>query len=241
MRKKTLFWIVGVIILLTILGSFLPEENNKESISTGSVIENTSEEISEESEDNLFNVTYIVDGDTIEIETGERVRLICIDTPEKGEENYKEAREYLEDLILNKKVKLEKDISEADKYNRLLRYIYLEDGTFVNELVVREGYAKAYLYSPDTTLCSIIQDGENYAKIHKLGIWGDKEEEEEIEDYQKKEIFLGNYDCSSNVYNCDDFSTHEEAQLVFEYCGGIGNDIHRLDGDEDGIACESLS
>jgi len=48
------------------------------------------------------------------------------------------------------------------------------------------------------------------------------------------------YVCSSNTYNCDDFKTHDEAQYVFELCGGVGNDVHWLDGDKDGIACESL-
>lgn len=46
--------------------------------------------------------------------------------------------------------------------------------------------------------------------------------------------------CSYNAYNCSDFTTHAEAQGVFEHCGGINNDIHRLDRDKDGIACESL-
>ncbi len=46
--------------------------------------------------------------------------------------------------------------------------------------------------------------------------------------------------CSYDAYNCSNFITHTEAQAVFEYCGGINNDIHRLDGDNDGIACESL-
>ena len=48
------------------------------------------------------------------------------------------------------------------------------------------------------------------------------------------------YNCSTNTYNCTDFSTHAEAQSVFESCGGTANDIHRLDGDNNGIACESL-
>ena len=46
--------------------------------------------------------------------------------------------------------------------------------------------------------------------------------------------------CSYNAYNCSDFSTHAEAQEVFEYCGGVNNDIHVLDRDKDGVACESL-
>jgi len=48
-------------------------------------------------------------------------------------------------------------------------------------------------------------------------------------------------ECNRNIYNCDDFSTQAEAQKVFEYCGGSANDIHRLDGDGDGVACEGLS
>jgi len=48
------------------------------------------------------------------------------------------------------------------------------------------------------------------------------------------------YNCESDTYNCGDFSTQAEAQEVFEYCGGVGNDIHRLDADGNGLACESL-
>jgi len=48
------------------------------------------------------------------------------------------------------------------------------------------------------------------------------------------------YICSSNVYNCTDFATHAEAQAVYDACGGATNDIHRLDQDKDGVACESL-
>jgi len=48
------------------------------------------------------------------------------------------------------------------------------------------------------------------------------------------------YVCSYNAYNCSNFTTQSQAQAVFEECGGISNDIHYLDGDDDGIACESL-
>ena len=195
-----------------------------------------------------FTVTKVIDGDTIDIDTGERVRLICIDSPEYYENYYEEAKEFLEDLILDKEVKLEKDISEVGKYGRLVRYIYLKDGTFVNEVMVKEGYATAYWYEPDITLCPIIQDAEDYAKEHELGIWEDEEEEpepepeveEESETESEPEEEQEVCDCSSNIYNCDDFSTHAEAQTCFEFCGGVSNDIHRLDGDSDGDACESL-
>ena len=212
-------------------------------------IENKTDKTTPEPQDDYFNVTRVIDGDTIDIETGERVRLICIDTPEYYQDYYNEATEFLEDLILGKEVKLVKDVSEFGKYNRLVRYVYLRDGTFVNELIVKEGYGEVYWYEPDITLCHIIQEAENYAKRNDLGMWEDedddeKDEKEEIEEEpetesEEEQKDLG-YVCDSNFYNCGDFSTHLEAQEVFEYCGGVDNDIHRLDRDKDGIACESL-
>jgi len=181
-------------------------------------------------QEELFLVTYVVDGDTIEIEGGERVRLICIDTPEIGVGGSDEATEYLEALVLGKKVRLEIDISGMDVHDRLLRYVYLEDDTFVNELIVREGLGFAYPYSPDTKHCGIIEDAEEVAKANSLGIWAAELEQED----DSEEI------CGSDIYNCGDFESHDEAQAVFEGCGGVGNDVHRLDRDEDGVACESL-
>ena len=52
--------------------------------------------------------------------------------------------------------------------------------------------------------------------------------------------YTSEYDCSGNIYNCGDFLTHTDAQAAFEVCGGPTTDIHRLDRDNDGIACESL-
>src|SRR3989338_8519092 len=72
-------------------------------------------------------VTNVIDGDTIVISGGERVRLLGIDTPEKGEFFYKEGKARLEELIENKNVTLEKEGDNKDKYGRLLRYIFLND------------------------------------------------------------------------------------------------------------------
>lgn len=185
-----------------------------------------------EEQSDYFTVTYIVDGDTLDVDTGERVRLICINTPERGEYYYSEAKEYLKSLTLNKEVDLIKDISETDRYGRLLRYIYLTDGTFVNELMVRNGYGRAYPYYPDTTLCPQIENAEEIARENHLGIWAEEEEKTPPND--------SGYICSYNAYNCADFSTHAQAQAVFEACGGLSNDVHWLDGDNDGIACENL-
>jgi len=179
----------------------------------------------------LYNVTKVIDGDTFELSNGDRVRIICIDTPERGEEYYSEASDYLEDLILNEEVELVKDVSETDRYGRLLRYVYV-GSTFVNGKLVEKGYARVYRYPPDTKLCDSLEELEDEAKEDELGIWADVEEEPETD--------TGDYICNSDSYNCGDFDTHNEAQAVFEVCGGVGNDVHGLDGDNDGIACESL-
>lgn len=180
-----------------------------------------------------IKVTRVIDGDTIEINTGERVRLICIDTPETYEDYYQEAKDYLTDLILNEEIELVKDKSETDRYNRLLRYIYL-DGDFVNEMIVENGWAVAYPYNPDTTLCPQIEAAEESAKSKGIGIWAEQEEEDDDEPSSSS-----GYICSYNAYNCGDFSTHDEAQAVFEACGS--GDVHKLDRDNDGKACETLS
>ncbi|MCK5123454.1 MAG: excalibur calcium-binding domain-containing protein [Candidatus Pacebacteria bacterium] len=52
--------------------------------------------------------------------------------------------------------------------------------------------------------------------------------------------YSSEYSCSYNTYNCSDFATHKEAQRVYEACGGVNNDVHRLDRDKDGSACETL-
>ena len=57
----------------------------------------------------------------------------------------------------------------------------------------------------------------------------------------EKEITVGTeVNCESNTYNCNDFATQSEAQIVYEECGGVNNDIHQLDRDGNGLACESL-
>jgi len=106
--------------------------------------------------DNSNKVTRVIDGDTFELETGEKVRLICIDTPETGNSGAEEAKEFLESLVLGKSVKLEKDVSETDQYGRLLRYVYVND-IFVNKEIVQKGYGTVFRYGNDTSRCDEIE------------------------------------------------------------------------------------
>ncbi|PIR43383.1 nuclease [candidate division WWE3 bacterium CG10_big_fil_rev_8_21_14_0_10_32_10] len=139
--------------------------------------DNETAETRENSEQDYFIVARVVDGDTIEIEGGQKVRYIGIDTPEtvhpdKGVECYgKEASDKNKTLVENKKIRLEKDVSETDSYGRLLRYIYLEDGTFVNLLLVKEGFARSSTYPPDVKHQETLKSAEQEARASKIGLW----------------------------------------------------------------------
>lgn len=115
-------------------------------------------------------VTRIVDGDTLEINTGQKVRLIGINTPETGECYAAEATNKLSELVLHKEVQLAKDVSETDKYGRLLRYIYLHE-LFVNEELVKTGFAQAASYPPDVKFQKIFQQANTIARNNNLGLW----------------------------------------------------------------------
>jgi micrococcal nuclease len=125
----------------------------------------------------VYTVTRVIDGDTIEINTGEHVRYIGIDTPETKDPRKpvqcfgNEAMIKNTDLVLNKKVKLEKDVSDKDKYGRLLRYVYIGD-TMINFELVKTGYAKAYTYPPDIKYSNLFVDAQKTARDESLGLWG---------------------------------------------------------------------
>lgn len=146
-RRKAALLINSLVFLFSVL--FLNSKKISEISSNisnvGQVgIEITPEVLSQDSGMEIYaKVIKMIDGDTIELGNGERVRYIGIDSPERlngGECYYQEALEKNSELVLGKSVRLVNDISEADKYHRLLKYVYVGD-VFVNELLVREGYA----------------------------------------------------------------------------------------------------
>ena len=118
-------------------------------------------------------VTRVIDGDTIIIDTGQRVRYIGIDTPEvypQREAFGIEAWQANRRLVEGKEVRLEKDVSETDKYGRLLRYVFVEE-TFVNAELVRQGLAEAKAYPPDIKYQDLLDKLEREAREARRGMW----------------------------------------------------------------------
>jgi len=95
-------------------------------------------------------IKRIIDGDTFVLEDKKIIRLIGVDTPEKKTNEYfhKEATEFLRKLIEGKKVILKEDKRKTDKFGRSLYYIHLQDGTFVNAEIVKNGYGSVFTKYP---------------------------------------------------------------------------------------------
>jgi len=118
-------------------------------------------------------VEEIIDGDTVRLRIGgaaESVRLIGINTPERGECLSAEATERLTELLDGRAITLEQDTSDRDRYGRLLRYVYA-DGELVNEALVESGLAIARRYEPDTALADRLDTAQARAQAAGAGQW----------------------------------------------------------------------
>ncbi len=136
-------------------------------------------------------VDRVVDGDTLKLESGERVRLIGIDTPEMHESNklYKDSQrsgqdtatiqklgesayEFTKKLVEGKRVSLEFDTEKYDKYNRLLAYVYInKDRIFVNAEIIKQGYASLMTIPPNVKYASLFKKLYQEARDNKRGLW----------------------------------------------------------------------
>jgi len=135
-------------------------------------------------------VVNVYDGDTFKIESGEKVRLLGIDTPELHESKKMlrdasrsgqdiatikamgfRASAFVKPLILNKTVRLEFDIEKRDKYGRLLAYVYLDDGTFLNKKIIESGYAVPLTIPPNIKHADEFKMLFKQARARKSGLW----------------------------------------------------------------------
>ena len=147
------------------------------------------------SQSGAYNAVFVeraVDGDTLKLAGGERVRLIGIDTPEmhESEKLFRDSRKsgqdvktiqalgrraylFTKELVEGKTVRLEFDVEKRDKYKRLLAYVYLPDGTFVNAQIVKQGYASLMTYPPNVKHADEFLQLYRQARDNKLGLWKD--------------------------------------------------------------------
>lgn len=185
--NKLIFALVGVLVAL---GASLANESLKKIQTSGDGVYSVAFGKSYNYADVL--VERAVDGDTLQLESGEKVRLIGIDTPEMHESAklYRDSQrtkqdisaiqklgqrsyEFTKQLVEGKRVSLEFDVERYDKYKRLLAYVYLKDGgTFVNAEIVKAGYASLMTYPPNIKYADLFKELYRAARENKRGLWG---------------------------------------------------------------------
>lgn len=214
-------------------------------------------------------VSRVVDGDTLEVNVGEKlmkIRVIGINTPETvdprksvecfGEQASAEAKK----MLLNQKVYLEADSTQGDrdKYNRYLRFVWLENNNVdYGKQMIANGFAFEYTYGTPYKYQVEYKSAQQSAEAGKKGLWADEacvvaEIETPAPSPKAKTVPSNSVNngstsgksCSGPDLDCADFSTHAQAQAFFDGCGFTAtNDPMKLDGTgvDDGVACESLS
>lgn len=160
-NKRLLFRILQIIVIVLLIVKFLPVSgpNFKQA-----------------------HITKVVDGDTVYTDKGEKIRIIGLNAPERGKEELaEEARERAEDLLLYKVVYLEEDLDKKDKYDRDLRYIWIEKPTNLrfkevkeknfSAILISEGLAKPYTFKPNDKYSDVFLKLGKDAKKNKIGMW----------------------------------------------------------------------
>lgn len=146
-----------------------------------------------------FRVIGIIDGDTVELTGGDRLRLTGIDCPEKGELYYDEAKALLGEIALGRTAEVTYSKRRRDGYGRLLGYMYL-DSLFVNVELVRKGLAYVYLHKDnlgDTRRIEALLSAQNEAIDGRVGLWSVEHEEEPYYLAKKQSFRLHRPSCAS--------------------------------------------
>ena len=178
-NRKNLSLILYLILVLIAVGftTLTDVKQIEKSIQEFTVSTNTNEK-------GLSQVIKVIDGDTIDVEINgkvQRVRLIGINSPETADPRKPvecfggEAANRTKEILTGKKVRLEEDTTQdnKDKYNRLLRYVFLKDGTNFNKLMISEGFAYEYTYDLPYKYQIEFKNAEKEARNTKRGLWAD--------------------------------------------------------------------
>jgi len=279
MNRKTaiIFGITLYSFVLILIGSAIsskpkvsPQAANNGTAETLIASTSPEEEVIKQTDDtNEYEVLSVTDGDTIRIDyngVSTPLRLIGVDTPEINHPSEPiqcygdEASQRLKDLLLGQFVELEKDVSERDKYDRLLRYVWL-NGELINEKLVREGYALSSNYPPDIKYQGKIDTAEMEARTALRGFWSPSTCDGDVYTGTYKDPSFvapvpaptpapaavpatmpataptqqgSSYTCSCSK-TCPNMSSCEEAYYQLNVCG-----CSARDGDKDGVPCESI-
>ena len=165
----------------------------------------TNEELNQETPSTTITVSRVIDGDSIELSTGEDVRLLGINTPERGQPYYDEATDRLTELIWGKTITLEKDVTDKDQYARLLRHVFLGN-SHINLIMVREGFANVYIVSPNLKYENELEQAEKEARDAQVGIWASVQTETQEDICDNTCIGINYFHWNAQGNDCDNLN-----------------------------------
>lgn len=180
--RRDLFTYLTVLIIF--VGAFFlsPKQLRIVQIALQNIVPFVTPTAQRPSQTSTVKIARVIDGDTVELETGETLRYIGIDTPEtkhpsKPVQCYgEEAHQANKKLVEGKNVRIVKDVSEVDKYKRLLRYVYVStqaspSGILINDYLVRNGFAFATTFPPDVAMADQFLEAQREAQQNNRGLW----------------------------------------------------------------------
>lgn len=167
MRMTASFWVLLVLIVGSAFSTFSVFQ--KQNVSNPNAPQNETQSVKGIATDS-GNVDKVIDGDTFTLTNGQKVRLIGINAPEKGQPMADEAKTKLESLIAGKSVDLQSDVDPSDQYGRLLSYVYVGD-TFVNAELVKSGLSVVETIPPNISHANDFVSAVEDARENCRGIW----------------------------------------------------------------------
>lgn len=251
-KSNKWLWIGGGLLLLIIVIFTATGRGN-------GTIDNTAlnPEVKSVATKTIIIVSEVIDGDTIRLSDGNKVRILGIDTPETKDPRKpvecfgQEASQKMIELVGGKEVTLivDKTQDDKDKYGRLLRYVFIKD-TDIGAKMIKDGYAFAYTKYPVSKMDQYVSF-EKFARENKLGLWSDDTcsglteiKEEALPSpsvVPSPTPFIpvappktSSYTCNCSK-TCPQMDSCEEAYYQLNTCG-----CSRRDGDSDGVPCEEI-
>ncbi len=192
MKRRNLYIIGGIVALFIIIGVLGPKPDKHaiqdlDALYTNADVESKTTQVDSNISTSItpsqfYSIVSVVDGDTVKISVDgktETFRLIGMDTPETVDPRKEvqcfgvEASNKAKELLLGKKVRIETDPTQGtyDKYNRLLAYIYRDDGLFYNKYMIEQGYAHEYTYDTPYKYQTDFKNAQKQAEVSKAGLW----------------------------------------------------------------------
>jgi endonuclease YncB( thermonuclease family) len=165
-------------------------------------------------------VKHVVDGDTIELVDGRKIRYLGVNTPEHGRPYYEEAKLFNANLVANKAVRLEFDLETIDQYGRALAHVFVGE-THVNLELIVHGYASVYTVPPNVKYSQKFLAAQREARENERGLWARSDALIRITGLNPIEEWLEITNQGNQPIDLTGYTLKDEANHIYKFDGFI--------------------